>query len=72
MADNNTNPAPAKAAKKARVIADQGEHRINDLVTGAEAEAGIEAGWADGSAGAVAHAEKLARQRARAAEDVAE
>jgi hypothetical protein len=57
------------APKKARVIIDHGDRKIDDLISGPEAEAAIAAGHADGHPSAVAYAEKLARRKARAKAD---
>jgi hypothetical protein len=58
-----------KKTVEARVILDHGDHRIDDIITGAEAEAAIDAGHADGAPAAVAYAKKLARRKAREAAD---
>jgi hypothetical protein len=55
------------AEVKARVLVDHGEHKVDEIISGAEAEAAIAAGHADGDPGAVAYAQKLARRKARAA-----
>jgi hypothetical protein len=55
--------------QKARVILDHGERKIDDVISGPEAEAAIAAGHADGHPTAVAYAEKLARRKARAKAD---
>lgn len=47
---------------KARVLVDTGEHKCNDIISGAEAEAAVADGWADSNPAAVAYAEKLRRQ----------
>lgn len=52
-----------KAPKKARVLVDHVEFRVNDIVSGDDAAAGVAAGWADGDPAAVAYAEKLAKAR---------
>lgn len=67
MADETLSAAtPAKI--KARVILAIDKHSVDSIVTGKVAEAGIAAGWADGSDGAVAYAEKLAARAKRNAE----
>ena len=58
--------AAAKPATKARVLVDTGDHKVNSVISGAEAAAAIAAGWADGHPSAVAQADKQARQAARA------
>lgn len=67
MADE-TPPAAPTAKIKARVIIATGKHKIDSIVNGKVAEDGIAAGWADGSDGAVAYAEKLAARAKRNAE----
>jgi hypothetical protein len=61
-----------KAPTKARVIADHGKYKIDQIVEGPDADAGVEAGWADAHPSAVAHATKLARRKAREAADADE
>lgn len=58
----------AEKTLKARVILATDEHEIDSIVTGDVADGGIAAGWADGSDGAVAYAEKLAARAKRNAE----
>lgn len=59
----------AKKPVEARVILDHGEHKIDDLIAGAEAEAAVAAGHADDHPSAVAYAKKLARRKSREAAD---
>ncbi len=54
-----------KTTKKARVLVDHAEFRVNDIVSGDDAAAGIAAGWADGDPAAIAYAEKLRHQSQR-------
>lgn len=55
--------AAEKAPKftKARVIADHGDHKVNDVVKldAADLKAAVAAGWADPHPSAVAYAESL-------------
>lgn len=60
--------AEEKKAAKARVLVATGDHQVNDILSGADAEAAIEAGWADGAASAVSYAERQARRRRERAE----
>lgn len=55
---------------KVRVIADQGEFKINDVIAmdEAEAAAAVAAGWADSSADAVKYGESLGKPADPAAE----
>jgi hypothetical protein len=61
--------AGTKKAKRARVIVDHGEYRIDQVLEGAAAEAAVRDGLADDHPTAVAYAEKLARRKAREAAD---
>lgn len=63
--------ADEKKAAKARVLVATGGHQVDDILGGADAEAAIEAGWADGHPSAVAYAERQARKRRSADEDEA-
>jgi len=49
----------------ARVLVDHDGHKIDSVVTGADAERAIAEGWGDGHPSAVKHAQKLARQSKR-------
>jgi hypothetical protein len=55
------------AEGKARVLVDHGEHKVDDLIAGAAAEHAVAHGLADNHPSAVKYAEKLARQKKRAA-----
>ena len=69
---NTENPKPAAAAKgtKVRVLSDQGEHKVDDVITlpADEAKAAVAAGWADDHPSAVKYAEGLKKPKADAAE----
>jgi hypothetical protein len=58
----------AEAKIKARVLVATGDHNVNDVIEGKDAEAGIAGGWADGDAKAIAYAERERRRAARAAD----
>lgn len=52
--------AAAKRSVKARVLVDHDEHKVDDIIEGAAAEAAVAAGHADDHPSAVAYAQKLA------------
>jgi hypothetical protein len=57
----------AKAPAKARVLVDHDGFTVDQIITGEDAARGHAEGWADGHPTAVKHAEKIARQKRRAA-----
>jgi hypothetical protein len=56
----NTKPATTKGTK-VRVLSDQGEHKVDDVISlpADEAKAAVAAGWADDHPSAVKYAEGL-------------
>jgi alkylhydroperoxidase family enzyme len=55
--------------RKARVLVDHGEYKIDQILEGAAAERAVADGLADDHPTAVAYAQKLARRKAREAAD---
>jgi hypothetical protein len=57
------------AKAEARVLLDHDGFKINQVVSGADAERGVAEGWADGDPAAVKYAKGLAKEAPAAAEE---